>query len=68
MENNSESCANCEKYSNVQDCSKYNNFISKFFTVVFRSDRPACISMIKEKGYENFAEFMAENKWQTIKK
>lgn len=68
MANGTKSCADCKEYSNPMDCKKYNNFISKVFGFVFRSNRAACISMIKEKGYENFAAYMAENKLQSIKR
>ena len=68
LEHSYKSCADCTQYNNVMDCKKYNNFISKIFGLVFRSNRQACIAMIKEKGYENFAAYMAENKLQTIKR
>jgi hypothetical protein len=68
MEHSYKSCADCSEYTNPMDCKKYNNFISKIFGVIFRSDRQACIAMIKEKGYENFAAYMAENKLQTMKR
>jgi len=50
------------------ECKFFNNLIARMFGVIFRSDRNACISMIKEKGYQSFAEYMAGNGWQTIKK
>lgn len=50
------------------DCKKFNNFISKAFALVFRSDRPACIRRIREIGHESFAIEMANNKRQTIKR
>lgn len=68
MDNHYQSCADCKEFSNPMDCKKYNNFISKIFAVVFRSNRQAGIAMIKERGYENFAVYMAENRLQTIKK
>ena len=68
MNNNYKSCADCKEFSNAMDCRKYNNFISKAFGFIFRSDRGACIAMIKEKGYENFAAYMAENKLQSMKR
>ena len=68
MEHSYKSCADCTQYTNAMNCKKFNNFISKIFAVVLRSDRQACIAMIKEKGYENFAAYMAENKLQTIRR
>ncbi len=68
LENNYKSCTDCKQYSNVMDCKKYNNFISKIIGVIFRSNRAACIDIIKEKGYEGFASYMTGNKMMTIKK
>jgi hypothetical protein len=68
IENNLLSCADCTQFSDVKECGKFNNFISKIFALIFRSDRPACIAKIKESGYEGFAAFMAENKLQSIRR
>jgi hypothetical protein len=68
MEHGYKSCADCKEYSNPQDCKMFNNIIAKFFALVFRSDRPASLALIKEKGYENYAAYMADNKLQVIKK
>lgn len=62
------SCADCKEFANPMDCKKFNNVISKLFGLVFRSDRGACIHLIKEKGYENFAIYMSENKLQSVRK
>ena len=66
--NHYQSCADCKEYENARDCKKYNNFMSKVFGFVFRSDRDACVRMIKEQGYEKFTVYMTENKLQTIKR
>lgn len=68
IEHGNASCADCKEFTNAMECKKYNNFMAKLFGMVFRSDRNACINMIKSKGYENFAIYMAENKQQTIKR
>ena len=68
IENNYKSCAECKEFANVNDCKKYNNFISKLFGLIFRSDRAACISLIKEKGYEGYAGYMTDNKIMSIKR
>jgi hypothetical protein len=68
INNNYQSCTDCKEFSNSMDCRKYNNFMSKTFGFIFRSDRAACITKIKELGYENFAVYMTENKLQTIKR
>ena len=66
--NNYKSCADCKEYSYAMKCKKFNNIISKVFAVVLRSDRQACLTFIQEKGYENFATYMTENKLQTIRR
>jgi hypothetical protein len=67
FENNYLSCADCQK-TGLMDCKIFNNFFSKIIGYFLRSDRAACINLIKEKGYENFAIIMAGNKKHTIKK
>lgn len=66
--NNIKSCADCSEFSDVKQCKKYNNFIARAIGFVLRSDRPACIAMIKQNGYENFATYMSVHGFQTIKK
>jgi hypothetical protein len=68
MEHGYGSCADCKEFTNPMDCKKFNNIFSKFFALVFKSDRAACITKIKADGYENFASFMAENKLQSVRK
>lgn len=68
MEHGYKSCADCTEFSNPMDCKKFNNFFSKLFALLFRSDRAACIAAIKEKGYEGFATFMAEKGLQSIRR
>lgn len=61
-------CAECKQYSNVNNCGKFNNFISKIFAFIFRSNRAACIRQIVETSLEQHAENMAKNRRQTIQK
>ena len=68
MENSYRSCADCRIVENLRDCKKLNNFMSKLFSLVFRSDRFACIAFIKEKGYDEFAIEMAEKGIMSIKR
>lgn len=68
MENNMKSCADCEKYDNAPDCKSFNNVISRIFGFIFRSDRAACIRLIKSDGCDKFAKYMAENKMQSIRR
>jgi len=62
------SCADCKEFTNPMECKKFNNFISRIFALIFKSDRAACIAKIKATGYEQYAAFMAENKLQSIRK
>ncbi|HTY09347.1 MAG TPA: DUF3795 domain-containing protein [Candidatus Edwardsbacteria bacterium] len=62
------SCADCTLVPDMMDCGKFNNFISKLFALVMRSDRPACIRAIKARGREAFAREMADQKTMTIKR
>jgi hypothetical protein len=62
------SCANCKEFSTPNDCKKFNNFISKIFGFIFKSDRAACINKIKEVGSTAYAEEMSELRLHSIKK
>jgi len=62
------SCANCEEFQDPQQCTKFNNFMSKVFAVIFRSDRAACIRQIRELGLQEHADRMAASKRQSIKR
>lgn len=66
-ENNYQSCADC-KIAELKDCGKYNSFISKVIGFVLNSDRSACITRIREAGYDTFAAEMAKSGRQTIKR
>ncbi|NOX34919.1 MAG: DUF3795 domain-containing protein [Deltaproteobacteria bacterium] len=62
------SCAECDEFSDIMACKKYNNFMAKLFGFVFNSDRAACIHNIKGKGYEQYAKEMAQNRIMTFKR
>ena len=66
--NNYQSCADCKEFKDPMDCKKFNNFFSKMFAIILKSDRAACIAKIKNTGYEGFAQFMSENRLQSIKR
>ena len=68
IEKNIKSCAECTEHTDPNDCKKFNNFMSKLFGFVFRSDRAACIAQIKRVGIDGHAAIMAENKTHTIKR
>jgi hypothetical protein len=62
------SCAECTDFSETKDCRKFNNFISRMFGLLFRSDRAACINQIKDLGLVGHAKRMAELKMQSLKR
>jgi hypothetical protein len=62
------SCADCTIYGDPNDCELFNNFMSKMFAVVFRSDRAACIAQIKTVGIDGHAKAMAASGHQSMKK
>ena len=68
MVENYSSCADCTEFQDPDDCRKFNNIISKVFGLIFRSDRGACIGKIREVGIEAYADFMAGQKLQSLRK
>ena len=66
MEHAYASCADCAEFPVAMACGKFNNFISKIFGLIFRSDRGACIRAIKSGGYDGYAAMMAEKKRQSL--
>lgn len=62
------SCADCQKHKQIADCKNFKSFISKFFSLLFNSDRVACVDMIKKIGRENYAEEMSKREDMTIKR
>ena len=68
IEKNIASCADCTDHPDPCDCRKFNNFMSKLFGFVFKSDRAACIEQIRQSGIDGHARIMAEKKLQTIKR
>ncbi len=67
-ENNFQSCADCTFFDDPYDCKKLNNFMSKIFSVIFRSDRKSCLTCIKNEGYEKHAEIMTQKKRMSFAK
>ena len=66
MENQYASCADCKEFENPNDCKEFNNFMSKIFGFIFRSDRAACIKQIRDLGIQDHADKMAEMKRQSV--
>jgi hypothetical protein len=61
-------CAECAEFADPHTCKKFNNFMSKLFGLVFKSDRAACIAQIKHLGLDGHAKVMAELRTQAIKR
>jgi hypothetical protein len=61
-------CAECDEFPDPRTCGKFNNFMSKLFGLVFKSDRAACITQIKQLGLEAHAKTMADMRAHTIKR
>lgn len=68
FDNKYQTCADCQMFENVNQCKKFNNFVSKLFEFFFRSDRKAGIRMIREKGLDDYTKYMSDNKLIVIKK
>ncbi len=58
LENGTANCAHC-KIDTVETCKAYNNPMARFFSFIFRSNRPACIARIRAVGEDGFAKEMA---------
>ncbi len=68
MDNDYYTCADCKEFKDVNDCKMFNNIFSKFFALVFRSDRKKCVERIKQVGIEKYSVEMAEKKEMSLKK
>jgi hypothetical protein len=68
MGNGYVSCAECKEFSDPNDCKMFNNFMSKIFGFIFKSDRAGCIDQIKSLGIEGHTDRMTEFKRHTIRK
>ena len=55
-----DNCACCKKFSNPQDCPRFNNIILTITDICLNQDRVACIRRIKEIGRDAFAREMHE--------
>ena len=56
QEKNCVTCADCGDFTDLKECRKLNNFISKIFALIFRSDRIGNLCRIREIGIEKFKE------------
>jgi len=68
IENGYASCVDCKEFPDPMACRKFNNFMSKIFGFIFRSDRAACIRQIREAGIQVHAERMSSLGMHSIKR
>ncbi len=62
------SCAECDEFDEVNDCKKFNNFISKAFGFFLNSDRRKGILYIRSQGREVFASHMIKTDRVSLKR
>lgn len=62
------SCAECAEFQDPNACKHFNNFISRIFALVFRSNRAACIRQIRELGLQGHADKMSGLGFQSLKR
>jgi hypothetical protein len=62
------SCGDCEKYEDFRECNMAHGIVSRFFGVLFNSDRKANIDYIKKHGVEKYSIKMAKKGEPTIKR
>jgi len=68
LENSYSSCADCRTHIDPKECGYFDNFMSRLFGFIFRSDRKACIDYLRANGTEAFARFMTEKRQPAIKR
>jgi hypothetical protein len=61
-------CADCARHADPMDCGTFDNFMSRLFGLLFRSDRGACIAQIRRLGLEGHARAMAAAGTQTLRR
>ena len=61
------SCADCDEYTSVKECKKFNPLMIRLGQFITCTNRRKGIEMIKEQGEQEFLKFMSERKWVTVK-
>ena len=56
QEKNCNCCAECSDFENLKECTKLDNFISKIFGFIFRSNRMGNLDRIRKIGLDKFKE------------
>ena len=60
-------CAACSDFKDVSECGKFNNIIARLFGLIFRSDRAACVRLIRLRGIDAFAAHMAAERRPSLR-
>jgi hypothetical protein len=68
MKSQYSTCADCKQFLDPSNCKMFNNLISKIFSLIFRSNRAACIRQIRDIGIQGHADRMAGLRLQSIKR
>ena len=68
QQNGYATCAACSQFASVRECGKFDNFVSRLFGLIFRSNRPANIARIKAIGVKAYANEMALRGRQSIRR
>jgi hypothetical protein len=68
IESKCASCADCTEYADPRACKDFNNFMSKLFGLILRSDRAACVEQIRKLGVQGHADEMSKARRQTIRR
>ncbi|MEW6111396.1 MAG: DUF3795 domain-containing protein [Thermodesulfobacteriota bacterium] len=61
-------CVDCKQFSDPNDCKKFNNVVAKVFSLLFRSNRAACLRQVRDLGIQGHADNMSELKRPTIRR
>jgi hypothetical protein len=56
MERGYTTCAECDEFTDLKQCNKLNNLVSKFFGFIFGTDRIGNLERIREGGLPAFRE------------
>ena len=68
MEKAYSSCADCIEFHDPKDCGNFDNFISKIFGFIFRTDRAASIQQVRKSGIQAYADDMTKKKSMSLKR
>ncbi|MFZ5867269.1 MAG: DUF3795 domain-containing protein [Thermodesulfobacteriota bacterium] len=61
-------CVDCKQFSDPNDCKKFNNVVAKVFSLLFRSNRAACLRQVRDLGIQGHADNMSRLKRPTIRR